>query len=180
MDRLRKGSTSGGASVPRANGWPTGRPRPSSSITPRNFTLGRVQVQVDPKPIPTDGDPAADDHRGRARHSDASWYELPLNGSSRRPSSTSSNELAVDRSEPRSRMLIHREPPGAPLYIGQPPPPSQQIVAPARRSGRSQVLGVPLAILVRATARRPWAEGRFKIPEPARDLTAASSSQVRR
>src|SRR6516164_6396406 len=57
------------------------------------------------------------------------WYELPLTDRLA-VIQYIKYELAVDRSDPKAPYAFFiEEPPGAPLYIGRPPAPSQQLIA---------------------------------------------------
>jgi cytochrome c oxidase cbb3-type subunit I/II len=96
---------------------------------PRNFTLGVFKFRLTQKPVPTDGDLLRTITRGVRGTAMPAWYELPLTDRLA-VIQYIKYELAVDRSEPaKPYAYFTEEPPSAPLYIGQPPPPSQQIVA---------------------------------------------------
>ena len=51
---------------------------------PRNFTLGVFKFRLTQKPVPTDGDLLRTITRGVRGTAMPAWYELPLDGSSRR------------------------------------------------------------------------------------------------
>jgi cytochrome c oxidase cbb3-type subunit 2 len=96
---------------------------------PRNFTLGVFKFRLTQKPVPTDGDLLRTITRGVRGTAMPAWYELPLTDRLA-VIQYIKYELAVDRSDPaKPYAYFTEEPPGAPLYIGQPPPPSQQIIA---------------------------------------------------
>src|SRR3984893_10668973 len=96
---------------------------------PRNFDAGVFKFRLTQKPVPTDGDLLRTITRGVRGTAMPAWYELPL---SDRLAVIQyiKYELAVDRSDPaKPYAYFNEEPPGAPLYIGRPPAPSQENVA---------------------------------------------------
>jgi cytochrome c oxidase cbb3-type subunit I/II len=83
---------------------------------PRNFSAGVFKFRLTQKPIPTDGDLLRTITRGRLAVIQYIKYEL-----------------AVDRSDPsKPYAYFIEEPPTQPLYIGQPPAPSQDMLAHAK------------------------------------------------
>ena len=96
---------------------------------PRNFTLGVFKFRLTQKPVPTDGDLLRTITRGVRGTAMPAWYELPLTDRLA-VIQYIKYELAVDRSDPaKPYAYFTEEPPGAPLYIGRPPAPSEEIVA---------------------------------------------------
>jgi cytochrome c oxidase cbb3-type subunit I/II len=95
----------------------------------RNFTLGVFKFRLTKEPLPTDGDLLRTITRGVRGTAMPAWYELPLTDRLA-VIQYIKYELAVDRSDPAKRYAYFtEEPPGAPLYIGRPPAPSQQMLA---------------------------------------------------
>jgi len=95
---------------------------------PRNFTGGVFKFRLTQKPIPTDGDLLRTITRGVRGTAMPAWYELPLTDRLA-VIQYIKYELAVDRSDPKAPYAYFtEEPPGAPLYIGRPPVPSQQLI----------------------------------------------------
>jgi cytochrome c oxidase cbb3-type subunit I/II len=99
---------------------------------PRNFNAGVFKFRLTQKPIPTDGDLLRTITRGVRGTAMPAWYELPLNDRLA-VIQYIKYELAVDRSDPsKPYAYFIEEPPSEPLYIGQPPAPSQSILAHAK------------------------------------------------
>jgi cytochrome c oxidase cbb3-type subunit I/II len=99
---------------------------------PRNFNAGVFKFRLTQKPIPTDGDLLRTITRGVRGTAMPAWYELPLNDRLA-VIQYIKYELAVDRSDPsKPYAYFIEEPPSQPLYIGQPPAPSQDILAHAK------------------------------------------------
>jgi cytochrome c oxidase cbb3-type subunit I/II len=95
---------------------------------PRNFTLGVFKFRLTQKPVPTDGDLLRTITRGVRGTAMPAWYELPINDRLA-VIQYIKYELAVDRSDPSKPYgYFTEEPPGPPLYIGQPPAASLQII----------------------------------------------------
>lgn len=95
---------------------------------PRNFNAAVFKFRLTKEPLPTDGDLLRTITRGVRGTAMPAWYELPLND---RLAVIQYIKfvLAVDRSDPANPYAFFvEEPPGAPLYIGAPPGPSQQIL----------------------------------------------------
>ena len=96
---------------------------------PRNFTLAVFKFRLTKEPVPTDGDLLRTITRGVRGTAMPAWYELPLTDRLA-VIQYIKYELAVDRTDPaKPYAFFKEEPPGAPLYIGRPPAPSQAIVA---------------------------------------------------
>jgi cytochrome c oxidase cbb3-type subunit I/II len=96
---------------------------------PRNFTLAVFKFRLTKEPVPTDGDLLRTITRGVRGTAMPAWYELSLTDRLA-VIQYIKYELAVDRTDPAKPYAFFREePPGAPLYIGRPPAPSQAIVA---------------------------------------------------
>ncbi len=96
---------------------------------PRNFSAGVFKFRLSQKPVPTDGDLLRTITRGVRGTAMPAWYELPIND---RLAVIQYIKyiLAVDRSDPsKPYAFFTEEPPGQPLFIGTPPPPSQDILA---------------------------------------------------
>ena len=99
---------------------------------PRNFNAGVFKFRLTQKPIPTDGDLLRTITRGVRGTAMPAWYELPLNDRLA-VIEYIKYELAVDRSDSsKPYAYFIEEPPSQPLYIGQPPAPSQDILAHAK------------------------------------------------
>jgi cytochrome c oxidase cbb3-type subunit I/II len=99
---------------------------------PRNFNAGVFKFRLTQKPIPTDGDLLRTITRGVRGTAMPAWYELPLNDRLA-VIQYIKYELAVDRSEPsKPYAYFTEEPPSLPLYIGQPPAPSPDMLAHAK------------------------------------------------
>lgn len=96
---------------------------------PRNFTASVFKFRLTKEPVPTDGDLLRTITRGVRGTAMPAWYELPLNDRLAVVQYIK-YELAVDRSNPaKPYAFFKEEPPGAPLYIPKPPPPTQQLLA---------------------------------------------------
>jgi cytochrome c oxidase cbb3-type subunit I/II len=96
---------------------------------PRNFTLGVFKFRHTKEPVPTDGDLLRTITRGVRGTAMPGWYELP-EADRLAVIQYIKYDLAVDRSDPaKPYAYFVEEPPGAPLYIGEPPAPSAAIVA---------------------------------------------------
>ena len=99
---------------------------------PRNFSAGVFKFRLTQKPIPTDGDLLRTITRGVRGTAMPAWYELPLNDRLA-VIQYIKYVLAVDRSDPsKPYAYFIEEPPTQPLYIGQPPAPSQDMLAHAK------------------------------------------------
>jgi cytochrome c oxidase cbb3-type subunit 2 len=96
---------------------------------PRNFTLGVFKFRLTPSgSMPDDGDLLRTITRGVRGTSMPSWHEL-LEKDRLAVIQYIKFELAADRSKPDKPYLYFvEEPPRAPLFIGQPPAPSLDIV----------------------------------------------------
>jgi cytochrome c oxidase cbb3-type subunit I/II len=95
---------------------------------PRDFTAAVFKFRLTKEPLPTDGDLLRTITRGVRGTAMPAWYDLPLND---RLSVIQyiKYELAVDRADPsKPYAFFAEEPPGAPLYIGKPPAPSQAML----------------------------------------------------
>ena len=121
---------------------------------PRNFNAGVFKFRLTQKPIPTDGDLLRTITRGVRGTAMPPWYELPLNDRLA-VIQYIKYELAVDRSDPsKPYAYFIEEPPSQPLYIGQPPAPSQDILAHAKDVWKMPNAGSAMARPARATAKR--------------------------
>jgi cytochrome c oxidase cbb3-type subunit I/II len=96
---------------------------------PRNFTLGVFKFRLTPSgSMPDDGDLLRTITRGVRGTAMPSWHELPEKDRLA-VIQYIKYELAVDRSKPDKPYLYFvEEPPKAPLFIGQPPAPSPELV----------------------------------------------------
>jgi cytochrome c oxidase cbb3-type subunit 2 len=96
---------------------------------PRNFTLGFFKFRLTPSDsLPTDGDLLRTITRGVRGTAMPSWHELHEKD---RMAVVQYVKfvLAADRSDPQNPYLYFvEERPKAPLYIGDPPPPSPELV----------------------------------------------------
>jgi cytochrome c oxidase cbb3-type subunit I/II len=94
---------------------------------PRSFAAAVFKFRLTKEPLPTDGDLLRTITRGVRGTAMPAWYELPLTDRLA-VIQYIKYELAVDRSDPaKPYSFFTEEPPGPPLYIGNPPPPSRQI-----------------------------------------------------
>ena len=95
---------------------------------PRDFNAAVFKFRLTKEPLPTDGDLLRTITRGVRGTAMPAWYDLPLNDRLA-VIQYIKYVLAVDRSDPAQPYAFFvEEPPGAPLYIGTPPAPSQQIL----------------------------------------------------
>ena len=96
---------------------------------PRNFTLGVFKFRLTPSgSMPDDGDLLRTITRGVRGTAMPSWQELPEKDRLA-VIQYIKYELAADRSKPDKPYLYFvEEPPKAPLFIGQPPAPSLELV----------------------------------------------------
>ena len=136
---------------------------------PRNFNAGVFKFRLTQKPVPTDGDLLRTITRGVRGTAMPAWYELPLNDRLA-VIQYIKYDLAVDRSDPtKPYAYFTEEPPGQPLYIGRPPAPSAEMHR-ARQRGlaKRQMLGVPWPDRQGRWRKGCGAEGRFRLPGPAR------------
>jgi cytochrome c oxidase cbb3-type subunit I/II len=95
---------------------------------PRSFAAAVFKFRLTKEPLPTDGDLLRTITRGIRGTAMPAWYELPL---SDRLAVIQyiKYQLAIDRSDPaKPYAFFTEEPPGPPLYIGKPPPPSRQML----------------------------------------------------
>ena len=95
---------------------------------PRNFAAGVFKFHLNKEAVPSDGDLLRTITRGVRGTAMPAWYELPLNDRLA-VIQYIKYELAVDRSDPKKPYaFFSEEPPSAPLYIGRPPAPGQQLI----------------------------------------------------
>ena len=95
---------------------------------PRNFNNAVFKFRLTKESIPTDGDLLRTISRGVRGTAMPAWYELPINDRLA-VIQYIKYVLAVDRSDPaKPYAFFTEEPPSAPLYIGRPPPPTQQLL----------------------------------------------------
>jgi cytochrome c oxidase cbb3-type subunit 2 len=96
---------------------------------PRNFELAVFKFRLVKGPLPTDGDLMRTITRGIRGTGMPTWHNLPID-ERLAVMQYIKYELAVDRSDPHNpyRYFLE-EPPGEPLYIGAPLPPSRELVA---------------------------------------------------
>ena len=97
---------------------------------PRNFTLGVFKFRLTPSgSLPDDGDLLRTITRGVRGTSMPTWHEL-LEKDRLAVIQYIKYHLAADRSDPNKPYLYFvEEPPKAPIYIGQPPKPSTELVS---------------------------------------------------
>jgi cytochrome c oxidase cbb3-type subunit 2 len=97
---------------------------------PRNFTLAVFKFRLTPSgSLPDDGDLLRTITRGVRGTAMPTWHELPEKDRLA-VIQYIKYELAVDRSDAKNPYLYFvEEPPKAPLYIGEPPAPSAEILA---------------------------------------------------
>jgi cytochrome c oxidase cbb3-type subunit I/II len=96
---------------------------------PRNFNAGVFKFRLTQKPIPTDGDLLRTITRGVRGTAMPPWYMLPLTDRLA-VIQYIKYVLAVDRSDPsKPYAYFVEEPAGEPMYIGQPPAPSEELLA---------------------------------------------------
>jgi cytochrome c oxidase cbb3-type subunit 2 len=95
---------------------------------PRNFNNAVFKFRLTGEPVPTDGDLLRTISRGIRGTAMPPWYDIPLNDRLA-VIQYIKYVLAVDRSDAaKPYAFFVEEPPGAPLYIGTPPPPTQQLI----------------------------------------------------
>ena len=95
---------------------------------PRNFNNAVFKFRLTKESIPTDGDLLRTISRGVRGTAMPPWYDLPINDRLA-VIQYIKYVLAVDRSDPaKPYAFFTEEPPSAPLYIGKPPPPTQQLL----------------------------------------------------
>ena len=95
---------------------------------PRNFNNAVFKFRLTKESIPTDGDLLRTISRGVRGTAMPAWYDLPINDRLA-VIQYIKYVLAVDRSDPaKPYAFFTEEPPSAPLYIGRPPPPTQQLL----------------------------------------------------
>jgi cytochrome c oxidase cbb3-type subunit I/II len=95
---------------------------------PRNFAAGVFKFHLNKEAVPSDGDLLRTITRGVRGTAMPAWYELPLNDRLA-VIQYIKYELAVDRSDPKKTYAFFtEEPPSAPLYIGRPPAPGQELI----------------------------------------------------
>jgi cytochrome c oxidase cbb3-type subunit I/II len=95
---------------------------------PRNFNNAVFKFRLTKESVPTDGDLLRTISRGVRGTAMPAWYELPINDRLA-VIQYIKYVLAVDRSDPsKPYAFFTEEPPGAPLYIGKPPPATQQLL----------------------------------------------------
>jgi cytochrome c oxidase cbb3-type subunit I/II len=96
---------------------------------PRDFQLAVFKFRLVKGPLPTDGDLMRTITRGIRGTAMPAWHNLPVD-ERLAVIQYIKYELAADRSDPSNPYIYFlEEPPGAPLYIGAPPPPSRELVA---------------------------------------------------
>jgi cytochrome c oxidase cbb3-type subunit 2 len=97
---------------------------------PRNFTLGVFKFRLTPSgSLPDDGDLLRTITRGVRGTAMPAWHELPQKDSLA-VIQYIKYELAADRSDPKKPYLYFvEEPAKAPIFIGQPPKPSTELVS---------------------------------------------------
>jgi len=99
---------------------------------PRSFAAAVFKFRLTKEPLPTDGDLLRTVTRGVRGTAMPAWHELPLTDRLA-VIQYIKYELAVDRSDPaKPYAFFKEEPPGAPLYIGRSPAPSEQMLAHAK------------------------------------------------
>jgi cytochrome c oxidase cbb3-type subunit I/II len=95
---------------------------------PRNFTQGVFKFRLTEGSLPTDGDMLRTITRGVRGTAMPPWYELPLNDRLA-VIQYIKYALAVERTNPKKPVQFFVvEPPGEPLYIPTPPPPTMAMV----------------------------------------------------
>lgn len=96
---------------------------------PRNFTLGVFKFRLTKGLLPTDADLLRTITRGVRGTAMPAWFELPIEDRLAVIQYVK-YEMAVDRSDPeKPDAYFLDEPPGAPIHIGAPPPPTAALVA---------------------------------------------------
>ena len=124
---------------------------------PRNFQLAVFKFRLVKGPLPTDGDLMRTITRGVRGTAMPPWHGLPIED---RLAAIQyiKYQLAVDRSDPSAPYeYFVDQPPGQPLYIGSPPPPTQALLDRGKEGvAPGKMLGVPRRSPARATVpRRP-------------------------
>lgn len=100
---------------------------------PRSFQAAVFKFRLTKEPIPTDGDLLRTITRGVRGTAMPPWYDLPLTDRLA-VIQYIKYELAVDRSDPaKPYAFFKEEPPGAPLYIGRAPMPTEQMLVRAKQ-----------------------------------------------
>jgi cytochrome c oxidase cbb3-type subunit I/II len=95
---------------------------------PRNFTQGVFKFRLTEDPVPSDGDMLRTITRGVRGTAMPPWYDLPLNDRLA-VIQYIKYVLAVDRTDPKKPSLYFvNAPPGQPLYIPAPPPPTPALI----------------------------------------------------
>jgi cytochrome c oxidase cbb3-type subunit I/II len=95
---------------------------------PRNFTQGVFKFRLTEDPLPSDGDMLRTITRGVRGTAMPPWYDLPLNDRLA-VIQYIKYVLAADRSDPkRPAYFFVNAPPGQPLYIPAPPPPTMAMI----------------------------------------------------
>lgn len=103
---------------------------------PRNFTFGVFKFRLTKGPLPTDADLLRTITRGVRGTAMPAWFELPLQDRLAVIQYVK-YELAVDRSDPADPYAYFvEEPPGPPIEIGTPPPPTAELLAHGREIWR--------------------------------------------
>jgi cytochrome c oxidase cbb3-type subunit I/II len=96
---------------------------------PRDFQLAVFKFRLVKGPLPTDGDLMRTITRGVRGTAMPTWHNLAVDDRLA-VIQYIKYELAADRSDPSNPYFYFiEEPPGQPLYIGTPPPPSGELVA---------------------------------------------------
>ncbi|MEH2627953.1 cytochrome c oxidase cbb3-type subunit I/II [Bradyrhizobium sp. AZCC 1719] len=99
---------------------------------PRSFAAAVFKFRLTKEPLPTDGDLLRTITRGVRGTAMPAWHELHIIDRLA-VIQYIKFELAVDRSDPaKPYAYFKEEPPGAPLYIGRPPVPSEQMLTRAK------------------------------------------------
>jgi cytochrome c oxidase cbb3-type subunit I/II len=140
---------------------------------PRNFTLAVFKFRLTKEPVPTDGDLLRTITRGVRGTAMPAWYELPLTDRLA-VIQYIKYELAVDRTDPaKPYAFFKEEPPGAPLYIGRPPAPSQAIVAHGKEVWQSAKCWECHGNTGKGDGEKaPGLKDDFGFPSPPADLTS--------
>ena len=147
----------------------TGPPQPSCSTSAREISAAGVfKFRLSQKPVPTDGDLLRTITRGVRGTAMPAWYELPLNDRLA-VIQYIKYVLAVDRSDPKKPYAYFtEEPPGQPLYIGQPPAPSQEILAHGKEVWQNAKCWECHGQTGKGDGEKVGrAEGRFRLPDAA-------------
>ena len=136
---------------------------------PRNFNAGEFKFRLTQKPVPTDGDLLRTITRGVRGTAMPAWYELPLNDRLA-VIQYIKYVLAVDRSDPKKPYAYFiEEPPGEPLYIGQPPAPSPDVLAHGKQVWQTAKCFECHGATGKGNGEKvECTEGRSRLPDPAR------------